>query len=180
VTPHRNNRDSRSPDFLCRTCPFRARKLMRSLAFTVNTPIMSAVRTSVFRRGFARLTHSSQPQRQLPPRVRDCNNKCTVHPAKAAMPLNSPVAFFLRCRLVSHSADAPTGGASCRGPNADTIHSVQSWPARFADSNDHLIRLLNGCDRHGLGQRRQCQSKGNGDQLGHFCSPSCCPSQRRI
>src|SRR6185437_4881692 len=60
----------------------------------------------------------------------------------AAMPLNSRVGFFLPCRLASHSADAPAGGASCVGSNADTIHSVHSGPACFADSNDNLIRLL--------------------------------------
>lgn len=31
-----------------------------------------------------------------------------------------------------------------RSSNADTIHSVHSWPASFADGNDYVIRLLVG------------------------------------
>jgi hypothetical protein len=90
---------------------------------------------------------------------------------------NVPAAFGSSDgRLASHSADAPTGGAAGVSSHASTAHVVHSCPACFADSSDHLIRLLKRRDGHGLSQRRQCQSKGNGDQLGHFRSPSCCPS----
>jgi hypothetical protein len=52
-----------------------------------------------------------------------------------------------------------------------TIHSVQSWPACFADSNDHLIRLLKRRDTTPMSKQRQRRSKPIfSSETEQFCS----------
>jgi hypothetical protein len=69
---------------------------------------------------------------------------------------------------------APTDGAGGGITHADTVHSLKTHAACFADCNDHVTGLLYGRERHGLcgcceGQRNR---KGTSDQSDHRVLPS--------
>jgi hypothetical protein len=53
-------------------------------------------------------------------------------------------------QLASHSAGAPAGGTAGVSSHAGAIYHVHTRSTCFADSNDCLVQLLEGCERHSL------------------------------
>ena len=52
--------------------------------------------------------------------------------------------------LAGHSTGAPAGGTAGVSSHASTIHHVYTRPTCFADGDDHVVLLLEGCERHSL------------------------------
>jgi len=53
-------------------------------------------------------------------------------------------------QLASYSAGAPTGGTAGVSSHARTIHHVHTRATCFADGDDHIVLLMEGCEWHSL------------------------------
>jgi hypothetical protein len=62
-------------------------------------------------------------------------------------------------QLASHSAGAPAGGTGGVSSHADTTYHVHTRSTCVADSNDHVVQLLEGCEWHSRSQAARLARK---------------------